>query len=235
MSNCNNENNILDEIYEAKNINELDRGIKNICEHYMIEKFSIASISINKTVASTFAVLDDYPKEWKELYLRKQYFLVDPVFQNLQQRNTFFSWNVEKFKGITPHQKAMLLEAHDFNIKSGTTLPLLPNGAFQGFITLLNANIDSGRIIYTISNAANHYVREKRKLEINMAVKKLTKRQQDILHLKSSGYGIKRMADMLEIGIPAINFHLKKIKEKLDASSTDQVMYNYGFFEGHNH
>lgn len=230
----NNERNILDEIYEAKNINELDQSIKNICEYYMIEKFSIASISTNKTVSSTFAVLDDYPKEWKDLYLRKRYFLVDPVFQNLQQRNTFFSWNVEKFKCVTPYQKTMLLEAHDFNIKSGTTLPLLPNGAFQGFITLLNTNIDSGRIIYSISNAANHYVREKRRLEINSSVQRLTKRQKEILSLKSSGYGIKRMADILEVGIPAINFHLKKIKEKLEASSTDQVMYNFGFFEGHN-
>lgn len=223
---------ILEEMYCIKTIPELDKCLRKICDYHMIEKIALTAISKTRIVAHNFGVFDSYPKEWVQRYINQKYALIDPVFHNSPQHNMFFSWHIEKFKDLTLPQKKMLLDAHDFGITFGTTLSLLPTQESNYYITLLGANINNANILYGISNAANYYLRELKKIEINNAINALTKKQQEILDLKKMGFPAKKIADILGKDISTIQLHIYKIKEKLEAASSDQIMYAYGFFEG---
>ena len=223
---------LLEELYHAKTVLELNQCLAKICDFYMVERFALSALSNTQIIASEFDVLERYPAEWMKRYLERQYYLIDPVFHGSEQPNLFFTWHIEKFKDVTPQQKQMLLDADDFGIRFGTTLSLLPTQGSQYFMTLLDANIDNARVLYMIANAANYYLRERHKIESAQKINTLTKKQQEILELKRKGYPLKKIADILGKDLSTIHLHIYNIKEKLNLPSSDQVMYAYGFSEG---
>lgn len=232
MANQKELNDLLDEMYCAQTGSELDKSMRRICDYHMVGKFSLAAISKRSGVGNDVGLLDSYPIEWMKRYMAQHYDLIDPVFHGVQHKDLFFCWHIEKFKDITLQQKKMLKEADDFGIRFGTTLSLLPTQEYRYVMTLLDANIDNAHVLHGVAMAANYYVRERQKREITHTIKTLTNKQQEILALKKKGYPIKKIADVLGKDISTIHLHLYNIKEKLAVTSSDQVMYAYGFFDG---
>jgi DNA-binding NarL/FixJ family response regulator len=76
--------------------------------------------------------------------------------------------------------------------------------------------------------ASAFYIRLKHDLEKSEKFKVLSNRENEVLSLKSQGYSIKKVADIMGTCDATVVFHLKNIRTKLNVKTTEQVLYLYG-------
>lgn len=128
---------------------------KDICLDLNLDQFALAIFSGKKNITESFDIYDTYSKEWIQRYKEKQYYLYDPVFSSLQKVAIPFERNRESFDNLLPIQKTLMNESYDFGIKSGVTVPLLPDPMFHGFVTALNKTALHYDVLYTLSLVGN--------------------------------------------------------------------------------
>lgn len=221
-------NDPLMELYLSSSIEQLNNHFKIICENYFIEKFALAAIvNINIPSSQKFLTFDNYPSEWMNYYKKQKYYLDDPVFQKSKQVTFPCSWSINKFSDLNEHQKKILTEASDFNIKGGTIIPLLPNGKRVGLLSIIGSNIHHPEALYTLSNATHIYLNRKEDIEFRKIFDALTDKEMQILVMKAEGYSIKQISSNFAISNSTVLFHLKNIRKKLGSVSTDQAIFKY--------
>ena len=117
----------LMDLYHSSSLDQLDNKFKSLCENYFIEKFALASVSKTRNISqyNQFECFHTYPLEWANYYNNKKYYLQDPVFLRAENNTTPYYWHFDKFDNTTEDQKKILREGSDFNIKRGTTIPLM--------------------------------------------------------------------------------------------------------------
>ncbi|QWA10341.1 autoinducer binding domain-containing protein [Sodalis ligni] len=64
--------------------------IKNEMEVNCIETYAYLRMSNNNQSAK---LISTYPKQWLDIYLKKQYYFFDPVVQKAKYKISPFSWN----------------------------------------------------------------------------------------------------------------------------------------------
>jgi DNA-binding CsgD family transcriptional regulator len=219
----------LSDLFNAPSVQDLNLNFKNICDNYGIETFSVIVISkkIESTSGNHFSCFDNYPKQWMDHYQGKKYYSIDPVLLQSSNIATPHFWHIDKFNEITDTQKNMLSEACDFGITRGTTIPLLPNNKFNGYLTLIDTNIHHPETLYVLSNAAHIYVNKKSDLEKKQAFDLLTDKEILVLAFKADGLMTKQIADKLQVSDATVIFHLKNIRKKLGCLTTEQAVFKY--------
>ncbi|MES2608037.1 MAG: LuxR family transcriptional regulator [Pseudomonadota bacterium] len=218
----------------ADSADSLQCSLKKLCGEYFIDTFALAALTGLRNAEAAFDVFDNYPIVWKKRYIEKKHYLNDPVFSDLNKTNLPFCWNVEKFKDITKNQEKFLYEAHDFGVNVGTTIPLLPDGKFNGFITLLGANIHHPELLYIFSLAANFYLKQKKHFDLQQQFKSLTKQEMKVLLLKADGLSVKIISSELHLSDATVIFHLKNLRKKLNSVTTEQAIFKFGLARGDN-
>lgn len=218
-------------IFDAASLEQLQERFKNICEYYNIEKYALVKIlkkNINNIDKNNdFKCFVNYPEEWQRHYIQNKYYLKDPVLINIKNLSQATYWHTENFKDTTTEQKKILFECSDFNIKSGTTIPLLPSNKYNGFLTLISTNIHDPKVIYNLANAAiiflerSEYFLNKNKNSI------LTTKEQEIMELKALGYHNKQISEVLSRNYETVALHLKNIRRKFGVFTTEQAIAKY--------
>lgn len=202
--------------------------LRSICNYFDIEKVALAMFFGNRNITEKFSVFHSYPQEWANRYNTSKYQQSDPIFQSLTKISMPFVWRSEEFQDISHVQKNILYEAHDFGIDNGTTIPLIPHKEFQGFLTILDKCFLHPEVIYLISIAANLCTERIVALQSNPNdLSHLTNKEIEILELKSRGIPNKKLTYELGVSLATINFHLKNIRKKLDAISTEQALLKF--------
>lgn len=219
---------LLNTFTQKKNSEELHELFRQICEHYFIEKFAIANFAVKEGSFAGFQIFDTYPGGWIKHYLEKQYYLHDPVFSTLGKIRLPYSWESRKMSEMTPTQQRLFSEAADYNIKFGTTIPFMPTAQGQTFLTIIDHVNIHPEILYVLNTALQLYENRRFELKIVEKISTLTPREYEILELKSQGIPLKCVADKLQITEVTTNFHLKNIKQKLNAKSIDHALYLFG-------
>lgn len=216
-------------LYHSKSIEELNDNFKKTCEAYFIEKFALATLLKTKTsrINQIFSTLDNYPPEWMNDYKNEKYYLDDPVFIRAQQTTIPCYWHIDKFSDVNDNQKKILIEAFDFGIKSGTIVPILPNGKMCGLLSLIDTNIHHPEVLYVLSNASHIYLNRNEYFELRNKFNLLTDKEMQVLSLKAEGYLIKQVSAELLISDATVFFHLKNIRKKLGLISTEQAVSKY--------
>lgn len=117
--------------------------------------------------------------------------------------------------------------ASDYGIKWGETIPLVPHPKYQGFMTIANAPPLHHEVLYTVQYIANICVDKIVPMMCCKGLGSLTKREIEILTLKSEGLVIKALSNQLNLSNSTIVFHLKNIRDKLGVSSTEQALIKF--------
>ena len=221
----------LMELYTSCSPEHLNINFKKICEHYFIETFALAALSKrNRSYErqyKLFSTFDSFPPEWIERYQHNKYYLNDPVFLHAQNTTTPYHWQSDKIKDINTIQKKILSEAHDFGIKRGTIIPLLPNAKFDGLLSLVDINIHHSEVLYTLASASHIYLKRKEHFDLRNNFSILTDKEMAVLSLKAQGYINKSISAELSVSESTVLFHLKNIKRKLGLITTEQVVFKY--------
>jgi DNA-binding CsgD family transcriptional regulator len=213
----------LEALKESQTLDELDRRFTDIFHNYSSDRFSVVKISPSRKID----FFETYPPEWVKHYLKNRYYLIDPVFP-WGKMTLPFNWDIEDFDNLTPLQNQLLYEAHDYGVKKGTTIPVVLGQNEQSYLTILDTVNPHPEMLHALSFAGHIYWDVKNELQCKQTLSLLTKREYEVMALKSQGKPIKVVADSLAISEATVVFHLRNIRHKLNATTAEHALFLFG-------
>ncbi|MDX8541991.1 autoinducer binding domain-containing protein [Mesorhizobium abyssinicae] len=170
-------------------------------------------------------VMLNYPDKWQERYFQMGYDRIDPIIKTSRKRSSAFFWSeVYDDESTTEAERRVFDEAATFDIRSGISVPLHgPNGrlAFMSFAQRCDRTLQNRTVAY-LQLAAVHFHRMGAKsADLNEfeAGSFLSLRERECIFWISRGKSSWETGKILGISHYTVNFHLKNVKHKLDASS----------------
>jgi DNA-binding CsgD family transcriptional regulator len=180
-----------------------------------------------------------YPEEWTSLYLRKNYFEIDPVIE--LSRSGFLPVDWSNLDRRSPRSRSFFKEAGSFDIgRHGLTVPIRgPSGERTLFSVTSNLSGPEWRKLrissYHDLQILSHYLHEKvlfvSDLRKSGGYRKLSRREQECLQLLARGLVSKRIAARLQISESAVRLYLRSARHKLDAATIYQAIARASFLE----
>ncbi len=180
-----------------------------------------------------------YPDEWVSLYLRNNYFEIDPVID--LSKTAFLPVDWLDLDHRTPEARSFFKEAKSFDIgRNGLTVPIRGSGGERSlFSATSNLPRREWRKLRMSSKhdlqVLSHYLHEKALsvsgLRKNGGYRKLSRREQECLQLLARGLVSKRIAARLQISENAVRLYLNLAKRKLDAKTLYQAIARASFLE----
>jgi DNA-binding CsgD family transcriptional regulator len=218
---------------------DLNVAIAHIRDHYQFAHMVFLVVRLaNRADAYPF-YCTTYPEEWISLYLRKNYFQIDPVIE--LSRTGFLPVDWSNLDRRSPETRSFFKEADSFNIgRHGLTVPIRgPSGERSLFSVTSNLPRPEWRKLRISSNhdlqVLSHYLHEKvlsvSGLRKSGGYRKLSRREQECLQLLARGLVSKRVAARLQISENAVRLYLKLAKRKLDARTMYQAIARASFLE----
>ena len=185
-----------------------------------------AKIDLNNKINSYDIINFNYPDEWVEIYINKDYHNVDPIvkenFSNFKPQY----W-VDTYKKYNPPKEFIFL-AEDFGLKKGYAYGIKDKdnkGSIFSFADTFTERHPRTEIIlkYIIPHLHQSLVRimvqERAKQKVN-----LTPREKEVLKWIKEGKTSWDISVILGISERTVNFHINNIKHKLDAVSRVQAV-----------
>lgn len=180
-----------------------------------------------------------YPDEWTSLYLRRNYFEIDPVVE--LSRTGFLPVDWSNLDRRPQRTRDLFQEASSFGIgRHGLTIPIRgSNGERSLFSATSNLPRSEWRKLCGSSKhdlqVLSYYMHEKvlsvSDLRKNSSYRKLSRREQECLQLLARGLVSKRIAARLQISENAVRLYLRLAKRKLDAVTIYQAIARASFLE----
>ncbi|NTJ66519.1 LuxR family transcriptional regulator [Agrobacterium rhizogenes] len=180
-----------------------------------------------------------YPEEWTSLYLRKNYFEIDPVIELYKTGLLPVDWSgLDRRSART---RGFFREANAFGVgRHGVTVPVRgPSGERSLLSATSNLPWREWRKLRASSShelqVLSCYLHEKvltvSGLRKNGGYRKLSRREQECLQLLASGMVPKRIAARLQISEDAVRLYLRLARRKLDATTIYQAIARASFLE----
>lgn len=202
--------------------------LQNICQELNLHEFSLSIFFGEEEITNSFFLYSTYEPKWVQRYKDQQYYLCDPLFSGLQKIALPFEWDIQDFKGLFPLQQMLIEERYNSGINSGTTIPLLPQTTFHGFLTIFNQIALHPDIVYILSLVGNICTQKIIEIKKSQELEEiLTIRERDVLFQKSQGLTIKGIGRKLNISPSTTAFHLGNIRKKLGAQTTEHAILKF--------
>jgi hypothetical protein len=160
----------LDPFRTAETLDQLNQYFKAICNEHGIERFALVEIlRCERGKQTPINVYTTYTDVWVKRYITKKYYEFDTVYTNPIEVQLPFYWDNKSFKNMTLQQRQLFIDANNFGIISGTTIPLMPNKKTSSYLTILNLNLtDNFEIMFWLRTAGNMYFNAQNKI-LNLA------------------------------------------------------------------
>ena len=207
----------------SETVDELNQRFTSIFHHYSSDRFSIVKISAFQKID----FFETYPPEWVDHYVKNKYYLIDPVFP-WGKMILPFSWDIEAFDSLTLLQNQLFHQSHDYGVIKGTTIPLILGQHDQSYLTILDTMNPHPEMVHALSFAGHIYWNVKNELESKQSLSLLTRREYEVMALKSQGKPIKVVAKHLAISEATVVFHLRNIRQKLNATTIEHALFLFG-------
>lgn len=218
---------------------DMDVAIAKIRDRFRFAHLTFLVVrSANRTDSYPF-YCTTYPEEWTSVYLRNNYFEIDPVIE--LSRTGFLTADWSKLDRTSPRIRDFFRQANSFNIgRHGITVPIRgPGGERSLFSATSNLSRLEWRKIRVSSNQdiqiLSHYLHEKvlsvTGLRETRDYRKLSRREQECLQLLARGLVPKRIAPRLQISESAVRLYLRLAKRKLNAATIYQAIARASFLE----
>lgn len=174
--------------------------------------------------AAGHGIANNYPDDWMDYYLSKNYQHIDPVPKQAFKSGRAFSW--EDLRGqtkLTKEESLVMHEAEEAELKSGVGIPLYGVGMeIAGFgLASTDGGIEITKDLLSILQAYarqfhNAYI-DLIKTEAEEQVK-LTSREREVLLWMAEGKTLPEIAMILNVGEETIRYYKKLIFSKLKAN-----------------
>jgi DNA-binding CsgD family transcriptional regulator len=172
------------------------------------------------------SVMRNYPDDWVKYYVDKNYIRLDPVRTVCLGSRAAFTWDdMVRRNRLHRDQKAVMDEGREAGLKDGIAVPLHgPHGEVMGVgMASSTGGVDAEHHLPLINLLTQHFHFAYTSLahpELLLPPKSvLTARETEILTWVAAGKGDGVIADILGISEHGVDFHMRNIRNKLNADS----------------
>ena len=217
----------------AKSLDEITQGCRFYSQKMGFDAFIYALRIPSQFSESRVVVINGYPDAWLERYWEQDYSLADPVVGFCSQHTLPVLWHELNLQKKSPSAKVML-EAGDFGLKAGVSMPVHSPQGEMGILsfTLNNSNQKSNRAItqealpYVQLLASHVHEAVRRVLELvdPDGREPLTIREQECLRWAADGKTSWEISQLLGISERTVNFHLNNSMIKMDVCNRQHAI-----------
>jgi len=189
------------------------------------------SKSLSESKSALF--INNYPQEWTERYLLKDYYLNDPVAVLGSRSRLPFLWGGKRFlKPFDGTQKNVFYEAGEHGILYGVTFPVHgPKGEVGLFSVVSNENEEYFHDVvnqtlpevHLMALEAHATAMENSDEPLNDETIALTVREKECLIWTVRGKTSCEISTIICRSTPTVNYHLQKAVKKLNAMNKYQA------------
>jgi DNA-binding CsgD family transcriptional regulator len=168
-----------------------------------------------------------YPSEWIDLYIRKKYCMIDPIFKRaLSQFGTQYWGNT--YREIAP-PKRFLSDARGFGIQNGYTGALKEHHSdIANFFSISGKSIEPNKrtelVLDIIGPHLDQSIHRFFKRTRECFLPSLSERERDVLSWSGQGKSSWDISVILGISERTVNFHVHNVMQKLGAVSRSQAV-----------
>jgi DNA-binding CsgD family transcriptional regulator len=164
----------------------------------------------------------NYPSEWIELYVARNYEQVDPILKENFENFSLQFWD-DTYKK-TPPPKNFLSLAEDFGLNCGYTHGVRNLTGEEGSLfSLSGRTVEHSERTATILNVAIPHLHQALCRAVKYSSTRtggtLSPREKEVLKWMMQGKSTWEISKIIHISERTVHFHAKNIKQKLNASS----------------
>jgi LuxR family transcriptional activator of conjugal transfer of Ti plasmids len=180
--------------------------------------------------AATQTAISNYNKDWQHRYFDKSLALIDPVVRNARDRLEAFAWSSEASPKMSKERRHFYIEAAEFGIRSGITIPIRAGFGRMAMLTLasddakfsmgltLNPVLAASAVAQLHSRLAWLGAKPTHHTPIRMKSDELT-----CLRWSAEGKSMKAIAIIEDTSYANVAFFLRNAKSALGATSLPQA------------
>jgi len=186
----------------------------------------ISVVNPENAPPSSHMVLD-FPEQWVERYLDKNYCKADVILKKAMRDMRAFRWS--EVKRIDRKAQQIFSESCEFGIKNGVTIPIFLPGTYPVTINIVGDNIDiSDDNYHAIHLMAVYYYNaiiriQKSTNEEAFKNFDLSPREKDCLHWVAQGKSEIDISDILFLSRHTVHTHIERSKKKLNVRTRTQA------------
>jgi len=178
-------------------------------------------------------VMHSYPMEWLRLYSDRKLFEADPIFERAGETLRPFFWDSGDFRAsLTRAQREMLMQAAEFGIAHGYTIPLhLPwsRAAYPASCSVVPDSPPPEASSYYAVQLLAYHVYDLASLEAEAAEAasgaiELSNRERQCLELVAQGKSDWVVGKLLGISERTVHNHIERAKRRLGVTTRTQAI-----------
>lgn len=215
----------LDMYEELTNTDEENNyflALQNIISNLGFNYCAYGVMELDNFNSSPPKVLNNYPIDWADIYVKRNYFKVDPTVEHGLNSTQMLLWTPATYKKAPEFWE----EAKGFGISHGVSQSQKDIYGRSGMLTFASSNSNHDRKFFNqyaktltwLSHTAHYFLADKllpvdnEKLEFTLST-----REKDILFWIAEGFTAREISIQLSIAESTINYHVAKILKKLAA------------------
>ncbi|WP_244914833.1 helix-turn-helix transcriptional regulator [Rhizobium sullae] len=122
---------------------ELSGLVAKVVMELGFESFAMAALPLRHERLEGRFLLNGWPREWFERYLRNNYIHRDPVVDLVRQNDKPIIWSKAiDHRGLAPKARQIMKEAAQFGLVDGLTIPLHSTAGLDGVFSVSGPRLD---------------------------------------------------------------------------------------------
>lgn len=211
---------LIDAMEVAQDAQTIKNALARFADRAGFERFTYAAVR-----ATDSRLFSNYPEEWIQRYLSRNYFTVDPVVVTARRSKLPFAWSGPVMRQANPEVSEIIEEAKAFGRVSGFSIPIRVGFGTMAMLTLASArpteNIavrDPTHVTTAVAFLHLNITRLGSAL-LSAAEIALSPRELTCLKWASMGKTKSETGSMLGITEKTVRFYLEQAREKLGAAN----------------
>ncbi|WP_370320752.1 autoinducer binding domain-containing protein [Oricola sp.] len=202
------------------------RALRGFCEDAGFDYFAYVHLRGQESFA-----VSNYPREWQELYVKRNYLRIDPVVTRAKHGPPIFNWSAKEAKRAGRRDvMRFFAEAARFDIRAGLSISVPVGFKDRMVFTLANGDIEvpAGRRIDPVTAAVAVTFVHSRLGRIAQDVSMgadihLSPREAECLRWFADGMSMPDIAKTIGIGYRSVRSYLDEATRKLGAANSRQA------------
>jgi LuxR family quorum sensing-dependent transcriptional regulator len=192
--------------------------MERVLQPFGIGKILIGGLSECDFAHDIFATC--WPRDYLNLYIRKQYIRFDPVARRCRKSAQPFEWRASDFdRAAEPQAAEVMRQAAEYGMAHGFMVPIHGPDGFEGCVAMSGDHLDltvrNKSVIHLIAQYGYERVRSLVGREPAKPV--LTAREQEVLAWVASGKSAWEIGEILKIAKRTVDEHAQTAFRKLGA------------------
>ncbi|OWK24273.1 response regulator [Rhizobium yanglingense] len=209
---------------------ELTGLVGKVVTELGFECFVMAALPLRHERLEGCFLLNGWPREWFERYLRNNYIHRDPVVDLVKRNDKPIIWSKAiDDRGLTPKARQIMKEAARFGLVDGLTIPLHSNAGLDGVFSLvgprLDISVEENNLLQIVASSA--YARLLDLKGIKIKVRKpvsVTRSESECLAWCVAGKTDLEIGRITGRSQRTVQDHLQNLQRKLQAKNRAQLI-----------